>query len=66
MDKQYKNIISATMARYLIKQCGLGKYLIDIKPHKDNKYRTVFTFELSDDVRNFMSVYHKSLINKDS
>lgn len=61
MNKQYKNIISTTMAKYLIRQKSLGRYLVDIRPHKEDRKRSIFVFELNDEVSKAMSEYYTGI-----
>jgi hypothetical protein len=51
-----KCILTAVMARYLVKQ---GFRIVDIKPQKENPDRTVFVFENSDELKTAMSEYNQ-------
>lgn len=51
-EKKVKVIAVNRIARELIK---LGHNLVDIKPHKDDHRRTVFIFELTPQLEEYLS-----------
>jgi len=53
-------ILSSKIARKLIKDYRFGKYLLDIKPNKNNIERTVFVFESNSKTKTII----ESLIQK--
>lgn len=45
MDKRYKEIFTPYVARRLLR---MGNPIIDIKPDKNNRDKTIFIFEVTD------------------
>jgi len=56
MTKQYKEIFTPYVARRLLK---MGNPIIDIKPDKENRLRTIFLFENTKKLQEDMAVASK-------
>lgn len=56
MLKQHKCIVTAVMARYLLRQ---GFVITDIKPQKENPDRSIFVFLNTPELQKAMDNYPK-------
>lgn len=53
-QKEYQCIVTAVLARHLLKQ---GFTIVDIKPQKENPDKTVFVFSNSDKLQESIQNY---------
>ena len=56
MNKQYKEIFTPYVARRLLK---MGNPIIDIKPDKENRQKTIFLFENTKKMQEDMAIASK-------
>jgi hypothetical protein len=60
IEQKYKVIIKPSIARQLLHK---GNPIFDIKPHKDDKNRTVFVFKINEKFWNNLSELKKTKNN---